>query len=242
MNLEGPFAPPPATAVAAESVDTEESAKQAGAAPRLTKRGAATRARIVDGAAELIRIHGVGRTTLDDVIAVSSVSKSQLYRHFEDKSALVRAVIDLIGEETMEVERERLGNVNSFEGLEYWRDAIVSANTARQGRHGCPLGTLVLDVSDEDELACQRLDDVFRVWKGLFETLLHRFRDQGLIPQGTNIAQIATGFIVAIQGGHLLARTVGNFEPMALAIDVFIEHLRLLSRVEASVTGCVPGS
>lgn len=39
--------------------------------PRLTSRGAATRARIVEAAAGLMRVQGVNATTLDDVIAAS---------------------------------------------------------------------------------------------------------------------------------------------------------------------------
>jgi AcrR family transcriptional regulator len=206
-------------------------------APRLTKRGAATRARIVKAAAELIRTQGAWRTTLDEVIAVSAVSKSQLYRHFENKSALVRAVIDLIGEETMQVERERLGTVDSLEGLRRWRDAVVAADTTRQGRHGCLLGTLAVDVSEEDPLACEKLDAVFQAWRALFETILNRFRDRGLIPTDANVLQIATGFIVAVQGGYLLARMAGNIEPLGAAIDLSIEHLHLLAHVNVTAGG-----
>jgi TetR/AcrR family transcriptional regulator, transcriptional repressor for nem operon len=48
----------------------------------LTVRGAATRARIVEAAAALIYEHGVERTSLDDVMAASGASKSQLYHYF----------------------------------------------------------------------------------------------------------------------------------------------------------------
>jgi len=43
-----------------------------------TARGAATRSRIVEAAADLIYAHGVERTSLDEVMAASGVSKSQL--------------------------------------------------------------------------------------------------------------------------------------------------------------------
>ena len=60
----------------------------------LTARGAATRARIVEAAADLIYAHGVEQTSLDDVMAASGVSKSQLYHYFTDKDALVLDVTD----------------------------------------------------------------------------------------------------------------------------------------------------
>src|SRR5262245_14044674 len=60
---------------------------------RLTARGAATRARIVAAAVDLMYVKGVNAITLDDVRAASSTSKSQLYNHFPDKDELVRAVV-----------------------------------------------------------------------------------------------------------------------------------------------------
>ena len=62
-------------------------------APRLTKRGAATRARIVEGAAELMYERGVAGTSLDDIMAATGTSKSQLYHYFDGKDALVLDVI-----------------------------------------------------------------------------------------------------------------------------------------------------
>lgn len=47
--------------------------------PRLTARGAVTRARILRSAADLMHVKGVAATTLEDVRAASGTSKSQLY-------------------------------------------------------------------------------------------------------------------------------------------------------------------
>ena len=61
--------------------------------PRLTTRGAATRARIVAGAAELMYARGVAGTSLDDIMAATNTSKSQLYHYFTGKDDLVLDVI-----------------------------------------------------------------------------------------------------------------------------------------------------
>ncbi|MGV7852690.1 TetR/AcrR family transcriptional regulator, partial [Mycobacterium kansasii] len=65
------------------------------AGSRLTARGAATRARIVAAAASLVQEHGVAGTSLDDVMAVTATSKSQLYHYFANKDALIREVITI---------------------------------------------------------------------------------------------------------------------------------------------------
>jgi len=204
---------------------------QTAAAARLTARGEKTRSRIVATAADLMRVRGVGGTTLDDVVSASKASKSQLYRHFEDKPALVRAVIEFVGERTIAGERERLENVRTFAGLRRWRDALVERNALQEGRYGCPLGSLANEFSDQDSVARKKLHDLFMAWQELFEDLLRRFQREGVIPQDADVAQLATGFVAAVQGGYLLAQTSRDVTPMASAIDMAIAHLSLLGRV-----------
>jgi AcrR family transcriptional regulator len=207
----------------------EESSSPA-AATRLTARGERTRSRIVATAADLMRVRGVGGTTLDDVVAASNVSKSQLYRHFDDKPALVRAVIELVGERRIASERERLEKVRTFAGLRRWRDALVESNALDKGRYGCPLGSLANEVADQDAVARRKLHDLFVAWQELFEQLLRRFQREGVLPRDADVAQLATGFVAAVQGGYLLAQTSRDVTPMASAIDMAIAHLRLLAR------------
>lgn len=197
-------------------------------ASRLTARGAATRLRIVSTAADLIRVRGVGGTTLDDVVAATKVSKSQLYRHFEDKPALVRAVIELVGERRIAEERELLGRVTTFAGLRRWRDTLVEKNAAQHGRYGCMLGSLANEVADADDIGRKQLHDLFAAWAELFDGMLRRFQRKGLLPAAADIGQLATGLLAAVQGGYLLAQTARDVAPMAASIDMAIEHLRLL--------------
>jgi TetR/AcrR family transcriptional repressor of nem operon len=196
---------------------------------RLTARGAKTRARIVDAATDLIYIRGVGDTTLDDVLAASGASKSQLYHHFDGKEALVRAVVDHVGERVIERERESLGNVSTIRGLRRWRDKLVQTNALRHGAYGCALGSLASEVSDHDELARQALSQLFTEWQELLEGVLQRLQDRGELPPEISIAQLATGLMAAVQGGYLLAQTERDVTPMATSIDMALAHIESLS-------------
>ena len=201
---------------------------------RLTARGVKTRSRIIATAAELMRVRGVGGTTLDDVIVASNVSKSQLYRHFEDKQALVRAVIEFVGDRKIAEERERLSKVMTFAGLRRWRDAVVENNALQDGRYGCSLGSLANEVADQDSIARQKLGDLFAAWQELFEDLLRRFQKVGLIPQESDVPQLAAGLLAAVQGGYLLAQTSRDVAPMASAIDMALAHLHMLDSKRAA--------
>jgi AcrR family transcriptional regulator len=196
---------------------------------RLTARGAKTRARIVVAAADLMNIQGVGDTTLDDVLAASGVSKSQLYHHFDGKDALVRAVIDHVGKRVIERERDALGHVSTIPGLRRWRDALIQNNALRHGAYGCALGTLASEVSDNDDLARQTLSQLFSEWQGLLAGVLRRLQDSGALPPEASIDQLATGLMGAVQGGYLLAQTARDVTPMATSIDMALAHIESLS-------------
>ena len=127
-------------------------------------------------------------------------------------------------------ERERLEKVRTFAGLRRWRDALIERTSLQEGRFGCALGSLANEVSDQDSIARKKLQDLFMAWQELFGDLLQRFQREGVIPQGVDVAQIATGFVASVQGGYLLAQTFRDVTPMASAIDMSIAHLHLLAR------------
>src|SRR6202521_6385004 len=129
----------------------------------LTARGAATRSRIVEAAADLIYAHGVERTSLDDVMAASGVSKSQLYHYFADKDALVLEVIARQTDRVLDAQRPQLEALDSLPALKAWRDAIIRLNEALQYR-GCPLGSLASELASDSEPARKRLADSFSMW------------------------------------------------------------------------------
>ena len=183
-----------------------------------------------------MRAQGAGATTLDDVVRASGVSKSQLYSHFADKTALVRAVVEYIGELKVGGERERLSKVKSFAGLKRWRDALIANNALEQGRYGCALGSLANEVADHDAVARAQLSALFTAWGELFEDVLRRFQRQGLIPEDADVGQLATALLAAVQGGYLLAQTARDVAPMASAVDTALAHLQLLSSTSTSTS------
>src|ERR1700744_2973360 len=192
----------------------------------LTARGAATRDRIVRAAADLMYVKGVSGTTLDDVREATGTSKSQLYRHFTDKEALVRAVIALRGQQVIERETGRLGRLNSFSGLVRWRTALIAANALQNGAYGCALGSMANELADHDEQARAMLAELFRTWEELIAAGLRRMQDKGTLKSGADPGQLAIALMAALQGGYLLANTAHDTKPMEISLDLALDHLR----------------
>lgn len=193
---------------------------------RLTTRGAATRARIVAGATELIYERGVGGTSLDDIMAATSTSKSQLYHYFADKDALVLEVIRnqlaliIAGQET------QLRELRSWEGLQRWRDHVVETTRATGGVGGCPLGSLSSELADRSESARRVLADCFAEWEGYLLDGITAMRADGELAADADPQLLATAVMAALQGGLLLSQTTHGVEPLELALDMAIDHVR----------------
>jgi TetR/AcrR family transcriptional repressor of nem operon len=194
--------------------------------PRLTRRGLATRDRIVRAAATLMYANGVNGTTLDDVRIASGTSKSQLYRHFVDKESLVQEVISLRAHEVLARQRQRLERLDSIRGLELWRDDIVRRNALRNGAHGCELGSFAGELADQDETARASLNDHFNTWHGLLTAGLARMIDKGVLRPDADPEVLAIGLMAALQGGYLLAQTARDVAPMKVALDMALEHVK----------------
>lgn len=192
----------------------------------MTARGLATRARIVDAAADLMWRRGVSATTLDDVRAMSGTSKSQLYDHFKDKDELVRAVVQLRGENTLGLNTKALTNLNSMRGLELWRDAVIQKVTVVNGAYGCELGSLAAELSDVDEPSRAMMDKMFRDWEKLLADGFERMRQRGTLREEADPAALATAVMVALQGGYLMCQVAHEVEPMRVALDMALDRVR----------------
>jgi TetR/AcrR family transcriptional repressor of nem operon len=195
-------------------------------ASRLTARGTATRDRIVQAAAELMYVRGVNATTLDDVRAATGTSKSQLYRHFPDKDALIHAVIAMRGRQVLERETARLASLDSFTGLIRWRDALIEVNSLRSGAYGCALGSMANELADQDEHARASLAGLFRAWEELLAAGLRRMQADGTLGPNADPGRLAVGLMAALQGGYLLASTAHDVRPMEIALDLALDHVK----------------
>lgn len=193
--------------------------------PRLTSRGAATRERIVAGAAALIYDRGVASTSLDDIMAATRTSKSQLYHYFADKDALVIEVIRRQLDQIISGQQTELRQLRTWEGLQRWRDHLVEGTRATGGVGGCPLGSLASELADHSEPAREALTTCFSEWEAYLVDGFTTMREDGLISSEADPADLAVTVMTALQGGLLLAQTTRDVRPLELALDMALAHV-----------------
>jgi TetR/AcrR family transcriptional regulator, transcriptional repressor for nem operon len=187
-----------------------------------TARGRAARDRIIQAASELIGERGVAETSLDDVIDRARASKSQLYHYFEDRAALLRAVVA----HNTEAVLGDLGPVDTWKEIREWFDSMVELQVARHARAGCPIGSLVPQLAEADERARLMLAASFTRWEAHLRHGLVSMQAQGKLDRRTDPAELATAAMAAIQGGLLLTQTRRDPGQLAIALDAAYAQLR----------------
>ncbi len=194
-------------------------------APRLTARGAVTKARIVAAAASLVHERGVAGTSLDAVMAATATSRSQLYHYFANKDALISEVIKTQLGRVIAAQQPRLREVSSWEGLQRWCDHLAAMTRATQGVGGCPLGSLVGELADRSDSARLELARSFAEWQSYLSDGFAAMRDNGELVGEADVDELALTMMSALQGGLLLAQTTRSARPLELALNMALGHI-----------------
>ena len=190
-----------------------------GGRPRLTVKGARTRARIVEGAAALIHERGVAATTLEDVKVAADVSGSQMYHYFRDKDELVQAVIDHNAEAIVSRNRQALAGAN---GVEVWRKMVITAAKRTKAKGGCALGSLVGQLAETDPEARTRIASGLDEWAAAIADGLRSAQAGGRLSSDANPDDLAITLLATLEGGLLLAQAQRSTRPFETAIDTVL--------------------
>ncbi|WP_167521600.1 TetR/AcrR family transcriptional regulator [Microbispora triticiradicis] len=191
----------------------------------LTRKGAATRQRILEGAAALIREHGVADTTLDDVLAGTATSKSQLFHYFPGgREELLLAVARLEADRVLEDQRPQLGDLTSWPAWQAWRDKVVD-RYRRQGRL-CPLNSVTSHLGSRTPGAQAVVTELMRSWQAEIAAGVRHMRDAGEIGPDVDPDRVAAALLAGIQGGVLIQMSTGETTHLEAALDMGLAHLR----------------
>jgi AcrR family transcriptional regulator len=191
----------------------------------LTSKGTATRQRIVEGAAALVRDHGAANVSLDDIRAVTLTSKSQLFHYFPDgKSDLLLAVARYEAQQVLDDQQPMLGDLVSWPKWQAWRDRVVEKYRA-QGP-GCPLSALTSQLGLADPAIRTVVTDMYARWHDYLAQGVRALAAAGTVDPATDDAQAATAILTTVAGGATMLMATGQISYLEVALDETLRGLR----------------
>jgi AcrR family transcriptional regulator len=192
----------------------------------LTEKGRSTRQRIVEGAASEIRERGVAATTLDDILARTRTSKSQIFHYFPGgKEELLLAVAEHEAALVLSDQQPQLGNLTSWRAWQEWREAVLD-RYRRQGEQ-CPLNVLLTQLGRNTPGAQAVVSRLLERWQSEIATGIREMQRQRKVSSKIDTDQVAAALLAGIQGGVVVMLSTGSLTHLEAALEVGISNLRL---------------
>ncbi len=200
-----------------------------------TQRGRSSRERIVAHAAQLVGNQGVRGTSLDEILAAATASKSQLYHYFANKEVLMQAVIRWQTTQVLDAQQPLLDNLDSWEALERWCARLIALQEERHCVGGCPIGSLANELADHDEVARAVLVHSFDRWEQYLIQGLTRMQERGELIAEANPTELAAAIMAGVQGGLLLTQTRKTTQPLRIALRAALTYVRTFATTGVNV-------
>ena len=191
-----------------------------------TRRGRASRERIVEQAAELFAERGIAATSVDEVLVAAGAGKGQFYHYFRSRDELAAAAVGFRCAQVVAGLTQALGAVSSLAGLEEALEGFI-AGFEQTGMPGCPIGTLATEVAGRNEDARLRAAAGFDAWERLLADALERMRQRGELRADAQPAVLATGLLASIEGGMVLSQARKDMASLRVAVEAGLAQVRV---------------
>ena len=191
----------------------------------ITRRGRASRERIVERAAELFAERGIAATSVAEVLAAAGAGKGQVSHYFRGREELAAAAVGSRCAPVVAGLTRALGGVSSLAGLEQELAGFVAA-FGQAGMPGCPIGTLATEVAGRNEEARLQAAAGFDAWERLLADALERMRQRGELRADAPPAALATGLLASIEGGMVLSQARKDMTSLRVAVEAGLAHIR----------------
>jgi AcrR family transcriptional regulator len=189
----------------------------------LTAKGAATRQRIVEGAALLIRAQGVSNVGLDDIRTATATSKSQLFHYFPDgKADLMLAVAKYEAGQVIAEQMPQLGDLTSWRKWQAWRRQVIQIYDAQ--RQACALSALTSQLAAPSTRAI--VNALTDEWHGYLADGVRALKESGEIDSRVDVTKTATAILAAVTGGATLLQSTDRLSYLEDALTEALEGMR----------------
>jgi TetR/AcrR family transcriptional repressor of lmrAB and yxaGH operons len=181
------------------------------------------RARMIEGAAELLARQGVQATSFGEVLKATGAPRGSIYHHFpRGKTQLIEEALDLLGARAFDPIEEYAGATAeeiTREYLNMWRSFLGGFTV--QG--GCAI--LAVTITADSAQLVDHAAAVFRKWRSRLAALLE---EGGLDHE--NAVGFSAALIAAIEGAVVFARAERSMDPFELISRQMLDQVGRLSR------------
>jgi len=200
----------------------------------MTRNGAATRERILDGAERLVLDKGLASTSVDDILDEAGTSKGAFFHHFPTKNHLARALVEryaaadrgFLDEFMTRAEAEHpddpagqlLAFVSSFVDVS---DELVASQPS------CLYVSYIYDKQLSEDGTNAVIEDVLLAWRARLAAKLREADAIHPLAGDVDLEALADHVVTTFEGAFLLARALGEPGVMRRQLELVRDLLAL---------------
>ncbi|MEM8673715.1 MAG: TetR family transcriptional regulator C-terminal domain-containing protein [Cyanobacteria bacterium P01_G01_bin.67] len=192
------------------------------------------RAQLIDVGSNAIVQRGFNAASINDILTEAGVPKGSFYYYFSSKEDFGLAIIDDFAARYQKrimdfLEDERYSPLTRLRN--YFEAKITDMKTCKC-TDGCLIGNLAQELSAQNELFRDRLNQIFHCWEKYFTHCLSAAVATGELEDSPHLDQLAKFILSSWEGAILQAKVAKSVVPMETFIKVLFE--RVLSRSDSS--------
>jgi TetR/AcrR family transcriptional repressor of nem operon len=202
------------------------------------RKGEATRTRILDAAEAAILEKGFAATSIDELIAVTGLTKSGFFYHFKDKSELAKALLhryieadEKIYDEIFSRARELMDDpLQSFLlGLKLLAELMADLPA---GHPGCLVATCCYHerLFDREVRTINR--EAVLLWRRRFRGMLDEIAALYPPKEPIDVDELADMVSTVVEGGIIMAKALGEPRSLERQLLVLRSFVKLLFQPE----------
>jgi TetR/AcrR family transcriptional repressor of nem operon len=188
-----------------------------------------TKQAIIEKAAVMFNKNGYQRTSISTLTKALGLTKGAIYGNFTGKDELAveafRYSIGQVYERILPRLEPHEGALNKLRAL---AESFVDFFEETEKAGGCPILNTAVDSDDAHPRLLREVRKAMTDWEVNLVKLVDAGKSSGEIRPDADAGAFAANFIALIEGGVLLAKTVGNIKYLKhsiAAIDLLIERL-----------------
>ncbi len=179
-----------------------------------------TKQLIIEKTADIFNSKGYAATSLSDITKVTGLTKGSIYGNFDDKEEVVIAAFKFNAKRLRDgmylaISKEKTAYEQLKAMLNFYKTTWKKA--ASQG--GCPMLNAATEADDHLLFLRDAVKENFIAWQKKISMIIEKGKAEGSFKTELQTDVYAYTFIMLIEGGILLSRTLNQITHLNTALD-----------------------
>jgi TetR/AcrR family transcriptional repressor of nem operon len=200
----------------------------------VSKKGEATRERILDTAQSMVLDHGFSAVSIDKLIESLEVTKGAFFHHFKNKNELAVTLIERYAQMDMDFFYENLGRGEKLSNdplqqlliaIGLWEEYFADLEKPYPG---CLLASYIYELKLFDDHTRKIINNVFLTWREELTKRITIIAEKYPPIESVHLPSLADQFIVLIEGAFILSKSLGETQIVAQQIQHYKKYLEMV--------------